>query len=262
MSPTSQRLVHLYGPNVHILSDLWARSVLARIGHPNTDTPELHRLIGSCYRQLLRAMTEQFPTADVTLPTRMTEIEPRAAFTGSIVDPDHRVVVVDVARAGMMPSYVIQESLFELIPPKNIRVDHVYMQRVADSVTGAVTGTELSGSKIGGGIDEATVLIPDPMGATGGSLAHVMNHYLENIGTPRRFILAHLMITPEYIKRITTEFPTAQIYALRLDRGLSTEQALATVPGTHPNQERGLTDKSYIVPGAGGVGELLNNAFV
>ena len=32
--------------------------------------------------------------------------------------------------------------------------------------------------------------------------------------------------------------------------------------GTFPEEEKGLTDKQYIVPGAGGVGEILNNAFV
>ncbi|MEI8254618.1 MAG: hypothetical protein WCJ30_03005, partial [Deltaproteobacteria bacterium] len=37
---------------------------------------------------------------------------------------------------------------------------------------------------------------------------------------------------------------------------------LATVPGTHPDRERGLDDRQYIVPGAGGLGELLNNAWI
>jgi len=33
------------------------------------------------------------------------------------------------------------------------------------------------------------------------------------------------------------------IYALRLDRGLSTKKALASVPGTYPEEERGLNDE-------------------
>ncbi|MGH7280580.1 MAG: uracil phosphoribosyltransferase, partial [Polyangiaceae bacterium] len=37
---------------------------------------------------------------------------------------------------------------------------------------------------------------------------------------------------------------------------------LATVPGTRWEEERGLDEHQYIVPGAGGVGEILNNAWV
>jgi hypothetical protein len=52
------------------------------------------------------------------------------------------------------------------------------------------------------------------------------------------------------------------VYALRLDRGLSPPAVLRTEPGTHWAEERGLNDIHYIVPGAGGVGEILNNAWI
>jgi hypothetical protein len=35
---------------------------------------------------------------------------------------------------------------------------------------------------------------------------------------------------------------------------------LKTIPGTRIDEERGLTDTHYIVPGGGGFGEILNNA--
>ena len=79
---------------------------------------------------------------------------------------------------------------------------------------------------------------------------------------PAKLIAMHLMITPEYVRNMREAHPDVIVYALRLDRGLSTEKALASVPGTHWDEERGLTDTQYIVPGAGGVGELLNNAWV
>jgi hypothetical protein len=37
---------------------------------------------------------------------------------------------------------------------------------------------------------------------------------------------------------------------------------LATVPGERWADERGLTDHHYIVPGGGGLGEIMNNSFV
>ena len=56
--------------------------------------------------------------------------------------------------------------------------------------------------------------------------------------------------------------PDVIIYALRLDRGLSPARVLKTEPGTHWDEERGLNNIQYIVPGAGGVGEILNNAWL
>jgi uracil phosphoribosyltransferase len=56
--------------------------------------------------------------------------------------------------------------------------------------------------------------------------------------------------------------PSVIVYALRLDRGLSSPDILDTVPGTHWDQEKGLNPKQYIVPGAGGLGEVINNSYV
>ena len=56
--------------------------------------------------------------------------------------------------------------------------------------------------------------------------------------------------------------PEVVVYALRLDRGLSAPDVLETVPGVRWDEERGLDDRQYIVPGGGGFGEVLNNAFV
>ena len=70
------------------------------------------------------------------------------------------------------------------------------------------------------------------------------------------------MATPEFIRNVHKEHPDAIIYALRLDRGLSPAKIMQTIPGTHWDEERGLDEHQYIVPGAGGVGEILNNAWV
>jgi uracil phosphoribosyltransferase len=72
----------------------------------------------------------------------------------------------------------------------------------------------------------------------------------------------HLIITPEYLRHVTTKHPEVIVYALRLDRGLSAPEVLQTMPGERWDEERGLTDKHYIVPGGGGLGEVMNNSFV
>ena len=81
-------------------------------------------------------------------------------------------------------------------------------------------------------------------------------------GTPRKIIALHLVVTPEYLRRMRKDHPDMVIYAVRLDRGLSPPDVLATVPGTRWDEERGLDDHQYIVPGGGGFGEIMNNAYV
>ncbi len=261
-APTGGEMPHHYGPRVHILSDAWALSALARLGHPDTGTMAFHRLLESCYRRLLHAITSELPTSHVNVPTRMSGLEPRARYTGAVLDTGHPVVIVDVARAGIIPSLVFQHELLDVLDAAAVRVDHLYMQRTTDD-DGHITGVDLSGSKIGGRVDEVTLVIPDPMGATGTSIAHVVDHYCTALGgRPDKIIACHLMVTPEYLERIEAINQDVTVYALRLDRGLSQAKTLASTLGTHRPAERGLTDKGYIVPGAGGLGELVNNAFV
>jgi uracil phosphoribosyltransferase len=126
-----------------------------------------------------------------------------------------------------------------------------------------VVGAGVGGAKIGGDVDGAIVLFPDPMGATGSSLSTAIELYKAKVpGEARRFICLNLIVTPEYLKRITTDHPDVAIYALRLDRGMSPPEIFDTVPGTHWDRESGLDENQYIVPGAGGLGEIMNNAFV
>jgi len=256
-------LDHAYGDNVHIIADAWSLSLLARLGSPECKPPIVHDLVASAYARLLHAMVALLPRRTVSAATRMTAIEPRAHYDGVIVDPTHPVVVVDLARAGILPALVCQRALLEILDADAVRVDHIYVQRVADPRSGAVMGVDLSGSKIGGGVDGATIVIPDPMGATGSSIDRVIAHYRDQVpGKQARIVTCHLMVTPEYLRKITNEHPDVHVFALRLDRGLSPDDVLATRPGERWSEERGLTEKSYIVPGAGGMGEVINNAWV
>lgn len=260
---TEGRLVHRYGPRVHVLSDAASLSLLARLAHPDTQGVAVHHLLHLCYRQLLIAACEQLPTVPVEWPTRMTAKDPQARYVGRVIDPHHRVVLVDVARAGMLPAHWMQEVLLQMVDPAGVRVDHVYLQRVTDPATGHVGGVQHNGSKIGGPVEGATVFIPDPMAATGHSASYVIGLYRHELGgPPQRIVLCHLIVTPEYLARIRDVAPEAEVYALRVDRGASPEEVLQTIPGTHWDRERGLDPNDYITPGAGGLGELISNAWV
>ena len=124
-------------------------------------------------------------------------------------------------------------------------------------------GAGIGGMKIGGDVDEAFLLFPDPMGATGSSLSMAVDLYRQKVkGKPRRIVGIHLIVTPEYLRRMKKDHPDVVVYAVRLDRGLSPPEVQGTVPGTLWDKERGLDDHDYIVPGAGGLGEVMNNAWV
>lgn len=254
---------HRYGPQVHILNDVFLTTVLAQLGSPETHQPKLNTLITFLYRRLLETVVnDEFPVRQMELPTRMTSYYAEQKFRGKIIDPLQKVVCVNLARAGTVPSHVCYEHLNYVLQPEGVRQDHVFASRITGPKD-QVTGAHLGNAKIGGGIDDAIVLFPDPMGATGNTLVSALNHYKNDIkGKAHKFIALHLIITPEYIKRVTAAHPDLIVYALRLDRGLSSAKALDSVPGTHPDEERGLDDRQYIVPGAGGLGEVLNNSFV
>jgi uracil phosphoribosyltransferase len=128
---------------------------------------------------------------------------------------------------------------------------------------GHVTGATWHDAKIGRDVEGRTVLFPDPMGATGASVVSALDHYTTHLeGVPGRCITMHLIVTPEYLQNVLAAHPRTTVYAFRLDRGMSADDVLATIPGTRWADERGLDDHQYIVPGAGGIGEILNNAWV
>lgn len=261
--PFGARLDHGYGANVHVLSDTWSATLLARLCHPDTDVRAVHPLITACYRHLLGAASEQLRTCLMDLPTRMTEHEARARNVTVVVDPEEKAVVVDVARAGMIPAHVLQLGLMEGLRPNNVRVDHIYLQRVVDPQTGEITGVHHSGSKLGGDVAGRVVFVPDPMAATGSSMKYVIDVYrnLEG-GAPRKIVACHLIVTPEYLRNIARTNPDVEVYTLRVDRGLSSPEVLASPLGARWDEEIGLDHNGYIVPGAGGVGELVNNAWI
>jgi uracil phosphoribosyltransferase len=252
-----------YGDNVHILSTAFSLSMLAKLGSPDIVQPNLNTYVKSLYSFLLQNVLDTLcPTKEVSCNTRMIEHVKEGIFRGQALKEDQRFISVNLARAGIFPSHICFEELHHIFNYKGIRQDHFYINRKIDD-KGHVIGVDVSGSKIGGPQEGAIVLFPDPMGATGGSLSHCISHYKEKVeGKALKYVAMHLIVTPEYIQRMQKDHPDVEIFAVRLDRGLSSSQVLKTIPGEMPDQEKGLTDNQYIVPGAGGVGEVLNNSFV
>lgn len=254
-------LEHRYGPNVHILADPVLLTHLCRLCAPETVQPAINRLVSSIYYETLRQVANvEFPRTVVARDTRMIAHTPSGVFRGEIIDPATQAVTVNIARAGTLPSQICFDTLNQLLDPRGVRQDHLIMGRTVDEKE-RVTGAALGGTKIGGNVEGRIVLFPDPMGATGSSLSRAISLYKQEVeGRAQKYIAVHLIVTPEYLRRVTTDHPDLLVYAVRLDRGLSPPHVFDSVPGTHWADERGLNDHQYIVPGGGGFGEIMNNA--
>jgi uracil phosphoribosyltransferase len=254
---------HRYGPNVHVVGNPYLLSLLAVLGANDTEQPQVNTLVRTLYTELATMVVNaEFPRRTAQVPTRMIQHTPRGVYQGEILEREVRAISVNIARAGTLPSQVTYDLFNTILNPKLVRQDHIIMSRELDSAQ-HVVGSSVGGAKIGGDVEGAMVVFPDPMGATGSSLSTALSMYKNKVpGTMRKVIAVNLIITPEYVRRLTSDHPDAIIFALRLDRGMSPPEVLSSMPGTFPDLERGLDDKQYIVPGAGGMGEVMNNAYV
>ena len=259
----SGEIHHRYGENVHLVANPFLLGQLATLCAKGTYQPTINRLVALLYTDVLKlVINNEFPRKQVAVPTRMIDANPMGTFHGQVIDPEVRAVTVNIARAGALPSQVAYDLFNITLNPQLVRQDHIIMSRMLGE-NEQVVGAGIGGMKIGGDIDDAFLLFPDPMGATGGSLSMAIDTYKKKVpGTPRKIINIHLIVTPEYLKRMTHDHPEVVIYAIRLDRGLSPPEVMNSVPGTHWDKERGLDDRQYIVPGGGGFGEIMNNAYV
>jgi len=254
-------LTHAYGERVHLLDNIYLRSAVARLSTSEVKLPETLGLLRAVYEGLFLAASRELPQSQVSLPTRMHDAHPaEGVFDGQVLDPGARVVVCDVIRAGLVPSQVVFERLLSVLEEDSVRLDHLNLARVSDA-SGAVTGADLTGSKVGGSVEGATLILPDPMGATGSTAVRAVEHYRELYGKPARVVLLPMIATPEFLRCVLEEIEDVVVYVARLDRGLSDAEVLESPPGTHWERERGLNAQGYIVPGAGGMGEVLNNSW-
>ncbi len=253
---------HKYGEQVHILDDAFMLTALARLSSPESNRQEVLSLLRSVNQTLITtAVGRELRTVGAEIPTRMNEIHAgHGVYRGKVFDLEQKIVVVDVVRGGILPSQLCFELLTSVLPDANVRLDHLTMSRTTDS-SGQVTGVDLSGSKIGGSVDGSIMIIPDPMGASGGTALRALAFYEERFGTPEKILCLPTICTPEFLKAVSNLHPNVSVYTARLDRGLSSPEVLATTPGERWDEERGLDEHSYIVPGAGGMGEILNNSW-
>src|SRR5581483_1603723 len=175
------QLEHHYGPNVHLVGTPYTLSLLATLCAKETIQPQVNRLVATLYTDLAtQVLNHEFPRQAVTIPTRMIDYTPKGIYQGEVIDHEVRAVSVNIARAGTLPSQVTFDLLNTVLTPRLVRQDHIVMSRMLGE-SEQVVGSAIGGAKIGGDVDDAIVLFPDPMGATGGSLSLAIDHYKKKV---------------------------------------------------------------------------------
>jgi len=257
----SSFLKHHLSENVYVLDDLYAFSMLAKLSTPEVKQPLVNIYLRELYKVLLNNVVSSFfPVVEQDFETRMLEFDEHGRFTANVVDPNTKVLVCDVARAGMIPGQVCFDNLNLYLNPENVVFDHIMASRDIQEEAKSVN-TVLAGMKIIPEFSDGYILIPDPMGASGSSIKKVIDLY-KSMHTNIKIVVMHLIVTPEYVKTITESHPDVVIMAVRYDRGLSDKKSLENEIGKYPEGEKSLTETKYILPGAGGLGEIINNNYI
>ncbi len=201
---------------LHIVDHPLIDDALVTLRDKSTPPEHFRRAAARISVLLVSEVLKDVPTTDITVQT------PLGPAPGRIVASD--VVVVPVLRAGLG----MLDAVLELVP--NARVGHIGLQR--DESTAIASRYY---SKLPGPLDQAYVVMVDPMLATGGSAVAALE-LLRRAGA-MNVRLVCIVAAPEGIELVERAHPHAAIYTPAVDRELN--------------------DHKYIVPGLGDFGDRL-----
>jgi uracil phosphoribosyltransferase len=189
---------------------------LAEMRHKDTPTPRFRARVRELAKFLIYEATRDLQTDLIKIPTPVQEAEGRTLG-------DQAIIVAPILRAGL----AMMESATELLPEAQVR--HIGLSRNESTLM-----PEEYYLKLPPQLDpEATVLILDPMLATGGSATATIDAFKKRGATKIKFLC--LIAAPEGVKNLHTQHPDVPIYTVSVD--------------SHLNEH------GYIVPGLGDAGD-------
>ncbi|MCD8344805.1 MAG: uracil phosphoribosyltransferase [Oscillospiraceae bacterium] len=158
------------------------------------------------------------------LPLEEIEVETPICTTKAPVVSGKKLAVVPILRAGLG----MVSGILVLVP--SAKVGHIGMYR--DEVTHIPHEYYC---KLPGNIGDRTIIVLDPMLATGGSAVDAINLIKERGGKHIKFM--SIIAAPEGLKALSEAHPDVEIYCGNLDEKLN--------------------DDCYIVPGLGDAGDRI-----
>ena len=211
--------------DAHVITHALAKHTLSELRSSDTDQVafrngliELGRLCG-------------FEIIDGMMDTEYVSITtPLAETTGEVVKGLENVVIVNVLRAATP----FVEGLVEAFPRARQGVISAGRDEAAGMDEDGTFPITVDYVKLPDIDEEDTVIVADPMLATGSTIVAVLEEVLET-GSPERLVVLSAVSAPPGLVRVEESFPEADVLTVSIDERLD--------------------EDGYIVPGVGDAGD-------
>ena len=203
--------------NVTILSHPLITHKISRLRDKTTGTNEFRKLVEEI------AMLEGFEALK-DLPLEDVEIDTPIETCMTPMLAGRKLAIVPILRAGLG----MVEGLVSLVP--SAKIGHIGLYRDEETFEPHEYFCKLPSP-----IEERTIVVCDPMLATGGSAIDAISMIKKHGGKKIKFVC--IIAAPEGVKKLSEAHPDVQIYVGNLDRCLN--------------------EKAYICPGLGDCGDRI-----
>ena len=203
--------------NVHVIDHPLIQHKLTIMRMKETGTKDFRELLEEISMLMAYEITRDFPLKEVEIETPICKCKEKM-LAGK------KVGVVPILRAGLG----MLNGVVNMIPAA--RVGHVGMYRDPKTLKPVEYYCKLPGD-----VAERTLVVVDPMLATGGSSSAALS-LLKEKGA-KHIILMCLVAAPEGVRVINHDHPDVPLYVAAIDEKLN--------------------DKGYIVPGLGDAGDRI-----
>lgn len=203
--------------NVTYLSHPLITHKISRLRDKNTGTNEFRKLVEEI------AMLEGYEALK-DLPMEDVEVETPIETCMTPMLSGRKLAIVPILRAGLG----MVEGLVSLVP--SAKIGHIGLYRDEETFEPIEYFCKLPNP-----IEERTIVVCDPMLATGGSAIDAINMIKKRGGKKIKFVC--IIAAPEGVKKLSEAHPDVQIYVGNLDRCLN--------------------EKAYICPGLGDCGDRI-----
>lgn len=203
---------------VNVIDHPLIQHKLTMMRKKTTGTKDFRELLEEISMLMTYEITRYFPLKDVEIET------PVSKCVGKELADTRKVCVVPILRAGLG----LQSGVVNMIPAA--KIGHIGLYRDPETLKPVEYYCKMPSD-----IAERTMLVVDPMLATGGSAAAALTMLKEK--GAKKLILMCLVAAPEGVKVINDEHPDVPVYVASVDEKLN--------------------EHGYIVPGLGDAGDRI-----
>lgn len=203
---------------VNVIDHPLIQHKLTMMRKKTTGTKDFRELLEEISMLMTYEITRDFPLKDVEIET------PVSKCIGKELADTRKVCVVPILRAGLG----LQSGVVNMIPAA--KIGHIGLYRDPETLKPVEYYCKMPSD-----IAERTMLVVDPMLATGGSAAAAITMLKEK--GAKKLILMCLVAAPEGVKVINDEHPDVPVYVAAVDEKLN--------------------EHGYIVPGLGDAGDRI-----